>query len=105
MSIFLRAIYSCIKEGFCDKVPEMAGLPLTVRGDLWEIKSEGEWIQATRGSQPDVLPYHEFVDRWDGGPVGGDVEGFQKMLLVACIGEEGLQTRFLESLTKGVGWT
>jgi len=105
MSIFLQAIYYAMKNGFCDKVPEMAGLPLTVRGELWEAKSEVEWIQATRGSQPDVLTYHEFVDVWDGSAIGGDVEDFQKMLLVACVGEEGLQTRFFESLTRGVGWT
>jgi hypothetical protein len=90
MSIFLKAIYYAIKDGFCDKVPEMAGLPLTVKGELWEAKSEGEWMQATRGTQPDVLTYHEFVEVWDGGRVGNDVENFQKMLLVACIGEEGL---------------
>ncbi|KAJ8100815.1 hypothetical protein POJ06DRAFT_210532 [Lipomyces tetrasporus] len=105
MSIFLRAIYYAIKNGFCDNVADMAGLPLTVRGELWEAKSEGEWMQATRGGQPDVLTYHEFVDVWDGGSAGGDVENFQKMLLVGCIGEEGLRTRFLESLTRGVGWT
>jgi hypothetical protein len=104
MSIFLKAIYYAIKDGFCDKVPEMAGLPLTVKGELWEAKSEGEWMQATRGTQPDVLTYHEFVEVWDGGRVGNDVENFQKMLLVACIGEEGLQKRFSESLTMHVGW-
>lgn len=105
MSIFLKAVYYAIKDGFCNKVPDMANLPLTVRGELWEVKSEGEWMQATRGSQPDTLTYHEFVEVWDGGPIGGDVEDFQKMLLVGCMGEEGLQTRFLESLTRGVEWT
>lgn len=105
MSIFLRAIYYCIRDGFCDKVPDLAPLPLTVRGELWEAKSESEWIQATSGIQPDVLTYHEFVEVWDGGPAGGNVEEFQKVLLLACIGEEGLQARFLESLTRGVGWT
>lgn len=105
MSIFLQGVYYAIKNGFCNRVPQMAGLPLTVRGELWEAKSEAEWMEATRGNQPDVLTYHDFVDVWDGGPVGSDVETFQKMLLVGCIGEEGLQTRFLESLTGGVGWT
>lgn len=104
MSLFLRAIYYCIKNGFCDVVPDMEGLPLTVRGELWEVKSEGEWIMATRGIQPDVLTYREFVEVWDGGS-GGDVENFQKLLLLGCIGEEGLQSRFLESLTRAVGWT
>ena len=101
MSIFLKGIYYAIKNGFCDQVPAMQGLPLTVKGELWEAKSESDWMLATHGSQPDVITYHDFVLIWD----GGDVEGFQKMLLVACIGEEGLQTRFLESLTKGVGWS
>ena len=105
MSIFLRAIYYTIKDGFCDQVPAMAGLPLTVRGELWEVKSEGEWMQATRGSQPDVLTYHDWVGVWDGGRAAGDVEGFQRMLLVGCIGEEGMQSRFFESLTRDVGWT
>lgn len=105
MSVFLQGIYRAIKEGFCNHVPAMQGLPLTVKGELWDTKSESDWMQATRGSQPDVLTYHEFVVMWDGGSVGGDIEGFQKMLLVACIGEDGIQTRFLESLTKGVGWS
>jgi hypothetical protein len=105
MAVFLKAIYYAVKDGFCSQVPDMAGLPLAVQGELWEIKSEGEWMQATRGSQPDLLTYHEFVEVWDGGPLGKDVEGFQKLLLLACIGEEGLQTRFLESLTSDVGWT
>lgn len=104
MSIFLKAVYYAIKGGFCDKVPDMAGLPLTVKGEFWEAKSESEWMQATHGTQPDVLTYHEFVEVWDGGRVGTDVKNFQKMLLVACIGEDGLQKRFLESLTRDVGW-
>lgn len=62
MSIFLKAVYYAIKEGFCDKVPDMAGLPLTVKGELWEAKSESEWMQTTHGIQPDVLTYHEFVE-------------------------------------------
>lgn len=105
MSGFLQGIYNAIKNGFCDKVPELAGLPLTVRGELWEAKSEGEWMQATRGNQPDVLTYHDFTYVWDGGRIGSGVEDFQRMLLVACIGEEGLQTRVLESFTSGVEWT
>lgn len=105
MSILLRAIYYAIKNGFCDTVSDMAGLPLTVRGELWEAKSEGEWMLATRGSQPEILTYHEFTEVWGGVPVGSDLDEFQKVLLVACIGEEGLQTRFLESLTRGVGWS
>ncbi len=104
MSIFLKAVYYAIKDGFCDKVPDMAGLPLTVKGELWEAKSESEWMQTTHGTQPDVLTYHKFVEVWDGGRVGNDVENFQKMLLVVCIGEDGLQKRFLESLTRDVGW-
>jgi hypothetical protein len=104
MSIFLKAIYYAIKDGFCDKVPDMAGLPLTVKGELWEVKSEGEWMQATRGTQPNVLTYHEFVEVWDGGRVGSDLEDFQRMLLVACIGEDGVQKSFLDSLTRNVGW-
>ncbi|KAE9373350.1 hypothetical protein N431DRAFT_337715 [Stipitochalara longipes BDJ] len=105
MAAFLKAIYYTVKDGFCDQVPAMARLPLTVQGELWEAKSESEWMGATRGSQPDLLTYHEFVEVWDGGPLGKDVEDFQKVLLIACIGEEGLQTRFLESLTSDVGWT
>jgi len=105
MAVFLKSIYHAVKDGFCSQVPDMAGLPITVKGELWESKSEGEWMQATRGRQPDLLTYHEFVEIWDGGPLGKDVEDFQKMLLLACIGEEGLQTRFLESLTSDVGWT
>jgi hypothetical protein len=105
MAIFLQAIYCGIKDGYCSSVPEMAGLPLTVRGDLWEVRSEGEWMQATCGSQPDVLTYHEFVEAFDGGQAGGVVEDFQKALLVACIGEDGIQNRFLESLTRDLGWT
>jgi hypothetical protein len=104
MSIFLRAIYYAIKDGFCDKVPDLSGLPLTVRGELWDVRSEVEWMQATSGCQPDVLTYHEFVTLWNQGSVENDVEHFQRLLLVACIGEEGLQAKFLESLTTGVRW-
>jgi hypothetical protein len=104
MSFFLKAIYFAIKDGFCDKVPDMAGLPLTAQGELWEVNSESEWMQATRGTQPDVLTYHEFVEVWDGGRVGDDVEIFQRMLLVACIGEDGLQKRLMESLARDVRW-
>jgi hypothetical protein len=102
MSIFLKAIYYAIKDGFCDKVPDMAGLPLTARGELWDARSEGEWLQATHGILPETLTYHEFVDLWDGGSTGGNVEDFQKLLLVACIGEEEVQRRFLEALTRNM---
>jgi len=105
MAIFLQAIYFGIKDGYCSLVPEMSGLPLTVRGELWEAKSEFEWMQATCGSQPDVSTYHEFVEAFDGGQAGGAVEDFQRALLVACIGEDGIQNRFLNSLTSDLEWT
>lgn len=41
MSIFLKAIYYPIKDDFCDKVPEMAGLPLTVRASCGRLSQKG----------------------------------------------------------------
>lgn len=99
VSAMIQGVYFAIKNGFCDQVAEMASLPLTVRGDLWNAASEGDWMYATRGNQPGVLPYHEFVEAWDGDPVEGYTEEFQKMLLVACLGRKGLQAKFLQSLT------
>jgi len=103
-SVLLKAIYSSLKDGYCDSVPALARLPVTSQEGLWDLKTEGEWMQSTQGFQPMVLSYHEYVESWESGLAGGDAESFQKMLLVPCLGEEKIQTRFLESLTIGVGW-
>lgn len=95
MSIFLQGVYGAIKRGYCDRVPDMAGLPLTLRGDLWEIDTENEWLLATQGYEPLVMSYHDFTGVWSGFADVG-IEAFQKVLLVACLGEEGLRSRMLD---------
>jgi hypothetical protein len=82
MSVMLKAMYSLIKDGFCDSVPLMATLPVSVNGALWNMSKE-EWYHASLSSESNLLTYQDFINAWgDGASLYTDV--YETILLVAC---------------------
>lgn len=66
--LFVKGIYSHLRNGYCDIVPALAELPLSIEGDLWEADTEDMWkkflTQKPRILESSVMPYGEAVTFW-----------------------------------------
>lgn len=84
--MFIKAVYLHIRRGFCELVPKLAVLPLTIDGDLWNASSEAEWhmlVKSKIDSSPNIKPYLEAIDVWT---INGqdNMDDFGIMLLGVC---------------------
>ncbi|KAF2476455.1 uncharacterized protein BDR25DRAFT_66148 [Lindgomyces ingoldianus] len=91
MSTFLRGTWSAVGNGgLCEVVPILARLPMTRDNKLWELDGES-WGRRAREQQKRgcLIAYGEFTlsFRVEEEDVGSLPE-FEKLLLVACRGEE-----------------
>ena len=87
MSHLLRGLYSCIKLGFCNNAESLAPLLFTAQAPQWDSPVRGTLQLVEQSPSPPVASYHDFVlmsDRMR--PV--QAEAFERLLLVACKGEE-----------------
>lgn len=91
MSHLLRGLYSCIKLGFCSNVASLAPSLFTARAPQWD-NPVGDTLKCVEQSQsPPVVSYYDFVLMSDKRrPV--QAEAFERLLLVACKGEECIDT-------------
>jgi hypothetical protein len=84
--MFIKAVYLHIRRGFCELVPKLAVLPLTIDGDLWNASSEAQWhmlIENQLHPSPNIKPYLEAIDVWTMN--GQDnMDDFGIMLLGVC---------------------
>lgn len=83
--LFVKAIHFHSRRGYCELVPRLAVLPLTIDGDLWNAKSEGEWhnILQSKHIGPRIKPYFEAIDIW-AADNQDNIDDFGVMLLGAC---------------------
>lgn len=83
--LFIKAIFYHIRHGYCDLVPRLAVLPLTVEGDLWNTISEDDWHDRRRSkhSAPTIKTYLEALDSWTANDQH-NMDDFGIMLMGAC---------------------
>ena len=87
MYVFVEALYQNLKQGYCELVPRLAYLPLTLDGRLWDARTETDWIGALNNTSSTVLLYSDAVPIWNETRAGQELETMQEMLVMACKGE------------------
>ena len=83
MSHILRAMYSCIKLGFCQDVASLKPLLFTARAPHWEgqVGNTSQLVKQSPSSP--LVSYYDFVTMSEKRrPV--EAEAFERFLLVAC---------------------
>ena len=89
MSHILRGLYSIIKLGFCKNTASMAPLLFTARAPQWDSAVENTLQLVGQSSSLPLVSYYDFVAMSDKRrPV--QAEAFERLLLVACKGEESV---------------
>ncbi|KAI9872994.1 MAG: hypothetical protein M1823_008029, partial [Watsoniomyces obsoletus] len=83
------AVFGHLKQGYCELVPLLSSLPITVDGALWNAQNEAEWLHLTTTRSPAVITYGEAMPIWNDMKTSQkrDLETLQEMLWVACKGE------------------
>jgi hypothetical protein len=82
MSVVLRSLYGFMKFGVCELVPLLATLPVSKNSKLWKSP---ERIVRGNGKENRLVSYWDFTQEWNMGKVGfGEVEDYEKLLLVTC---------------------
>lgn len=86
--IFIQALYSNLKVGYCELVPLLGTLPLSVHEASWDAKSESEWLEVNASPSSQVLPYTEALSIWHTAKQEKNQKlgTFQEMLYAACKG-------------------
>ena len=92
MHVFVQGIFRNLKNGFCDLVPVLAFLPLSVHGESWNARSETEWLKLDASTSHLILPYAEAMPVWHLArhEKCQKLEPLQDMLYIACKGEQTL---------------
>lgn len=82
---FLQGAYRHLRDGYCELVPLLSTLPLTVNGDLWAADDELTWctLAQTEDLGTTVLPYVEATDWWMSMNYE-HMDDFQIMLFESC---------------------
>lgn len=90
MCIFVQALYSNLKFGYCELVPLLGTLPLSVHEVSWNAKSETEWMEVNASPANLVLPYTEALTVWHTAKQEKNqhLAAFQEMLYAACKGNQ-----------------
>ncbi|OOQ83128.1 hypothetical protein PEBR_36607 [Penicillium brasilianum] len=86
-SALLDSLYSSLKNGYCANVKELSMLPFTSKSRLWTITTSAAWLTESCHSGSDLVLYGDFSMAWENGRVLGELDDFQKLLLMPCVGE------------------
>ena len=63
-SMLVSALYTFIKEGYCDMIPRMSQVPVTPNMELWNM-NEGQWLQALLVDDVTTLQtYRDYAQGW-----------------------------------------
>ncbi|KAF2192508.1 hypothetical protein K469DRAFT_731029 [Zopfia rhizophila CBS 207.26] len=89
VSTFLCGAWGCVKNGgLCEVVPILAKLPMTRDMELWRLDSN-EWVEKdVLEAKVPLITYGDFALSWTPGMATGQLGDFEKLLLVACRGEQ-----------------
>lgn len=87
MSHLLRGVYSCVKLGFCANSESLANLLFTAQSPQWDSPMRNTWQLVEQPPSLPVVSYYDFVLMSDKRRLV-PAEAFERLLLVACKGEE-----------------
>ncbi|KAF7586015.1 hypothetical protein BBP40_009721 [Aspergillus hancockii] len=86
-SMMIDGLYLSLKTGHCPNVKTLSILPFTAGATLWDSSTSASWFVELDQLRSDTVLYGEFVRAWQDGQVPGQLDGFQKLLLIPCMGE------------------
>jgi hypothetical protein len=86
-STLLDSLYSVLKVGYCTKAKELSMLPFDPRPQVWNHNTSTAWLAECSQLGSDVVLYGDFSMAWENGHVLGELDEFQKLILVPCVGE------------------
>jgi hypothetical protein len=98
-SALIDSLYSSLKHGYCTNVKVLSMLPFTSRSKLWDLATSTAWFTEFSQSGSEVVLYGDFTMAWENGRVLGELDYFQKLLLVPCVGERYKDVLELENVS------
>ncbi|KAE8387941.1 hypothetical protein BDV23DRAFT_160024 [Aspergillus alliaceus] len=85
--MMMESLYSVLKTGLCSNVRALSMLPFTSGTVLWDVHTSASWLVESDHLGKDTVLYGDFARAWQEGQVPGQLDGFQKLLLIPCMGE------------------
>ena len=85
--MLIEGLYLTLKTGRCSNVRTMSILPFTSETTLWDLSTGASWLAKLDQLGLETVLYGDFARGWKEGQVSGGLDGFQKLLLIPCMGE------------------
>lgn len=95
-SMLIDGLYSVLKFGYCTNVPALSMLPFTSGGALWHATTSTAWLTESNRGKSNTLLYGDFSQAWENGMVSYELDSFQRLLLIPCMGEKYREVLELE---------
>ncbi|KAJ5671180.1 hypothetical protein N7507_000307 [Penicillium longicatenatum] len=86
-AMIIEGLYLALKTGHCPNVKAMSILPFTPEASLWDLSTSASWLAESDHLRSETVLYGDFSRGWQEGQVRGRLDGFQKLLLIPCMGE------------------
>ncbi len=86
-STLLDSLYSVLKVGYCTEAKELSMLPFDPRPQVWNHTTSTAWFAEYSQKGSDVVLYGDFSMAWENGHVLGELDEFQKLIFIPCVGE------------------
>ena len=86
-SHLIRKFYETLKLGYSTGAARMAPMTFTAQAAQWDLPLEDSLQNSSSPPLPLVSSYYDFILKWERGQIGY-METFERVLLVACKGEE-----------------
>ncbi|KAJ5368632.1 uncharacterized protein N7496_008392 [Penicillium cataractarum] len=83
----IDSLYSSLKHGYCANVKELSMMPFTPKSELWTTTTSAAFFAESSQPGSDMVLYGDFSMAWENGRVLGELDDFQKLLLIPCVGE------------------
>ncbi|KAJ5762835.1 hypothetical protein N7533_001516 [Penicillium manginii] len=85
--MMIEGLYLSLKTGCCPNVKAMSILPFTSKTTLWDLGTSASWLEESDRLPSETVLYGDFARGWQEGQLPGRLDGFQKLLLIPCLGE------------------
>lgn len=85
--MMIEGLYMTLKTGSCPNVKAMSILPFTSKTTLWDISTSASWLAEPDQLRSETVKYGDFSREWHERQIPGRLDGFQKLLLIPCLGE------------------
>jgi hypothetical protein len=85
--MMIEGLYLSLKTGCCPNVKAMSILPFTSKTTLWDLGTSASWFEESDRLPSETVLYGDFARGWQEGQLPGRLDGFQKLLLIPCLGE------------------